>query len=267
MSTHQINSTHSSMIHDIQYDYYGEKLITCASDGYVHVYDVSKQMQQNLIATIKIGDQPLWSVAWGHPRFGQIFAVSSFDGTVSVYAFQKDWNKIAQYSHSSSVNTIVFEPKFLKLACCGSDDNERQWENVLWWNAHESSIHGLAWNHGFIATASSDKSVKIWTIPDHQQKYEQTILAHTELVRAVQWHPLKPILFSGGEDGLIIITEIGENNHKILQKLEFHIPIWRIAVNLMGNQVCVSLDSNGQSKFILLEQDIDDTKYEIVEEF
>ena len=78
------------------------------------------------------------------------------------------------------MNTIVFEPKYLKLACVGSDgiykisikgvifilDNDRNWENVLWWNAHESSIHGLAWNHDLLATASSDKSIKIWTIPD-----------------------------------------------------------------------------------------------------
>lgn len=42
------------MMHDIEYDYYGDKLATCASDGYLHIYDVSKATQQNLIASIKV---------------------------------------------------------------------------------------------------------------------------------------------------------------------------------------------------------------------
>lgn len=31
------------MIHDIKYDYYGDKLASCGSDGYINVYDVSKK--------------------------------------------------------------------------------------------------------------------------------------------------------------------------------------------------------------------------------
>lgn len=47
-----INSNHAAMIHDIEYDYYGNLLATCSSDGYLHIYDVSKQQQ--LIQAIKV---------------------------------------------------------------------------------------------------------------------------------------------------------------------------------------------------------------------
>lgn len=30
-------------------------------------------------------DSPLFSLSWAHPRFGNVFAVSSFDGEISIY--------------------------------------------------------------------------------------------------------------------------------------------------------------------------------------
>lgn len=30
-------------------------------------------------------DSPLFSLSWAHPRFGNVIAVSSFDGEISIY--------------------------------------------------------------------------------------------------------------------------------------------------------------------------------------
>lgn len=45
----QMNSTHTAMVHDLQYDYYGNRIATCASDGFIHIYE-----NNTIVATIKV---------------------------------------------------------------------------------------------------------------------------------------------------------------------------------------------------------------------
>lgn len=38
-SSGTVNSNHTAMIHDLKFDYYAKKYATCASDGFVHIFD------------------------------------------------------------------------------------------------------------------------------------------------------------------------------------------------------------------------------------
>jgi len=46
--------------HDSQYDYYGKMLATCASDGNISVFDVSKKDKPNKISSFKAHKGPVW---------------------------------------------------------------------------------------------------------------------------------------------------------------------------------------------------------------
>lgn len=43
-----ILADHKDLIHDVAYDFYGERMATCSSDQYVKVWIVSKQNRGNL---------------------------------------------------------------------------------------------------------------------------------------------------------------------------------------------------------------------------
>ena len=44
----------------------------------------------NLISSFKVSESPLWSLDWSHPRFGNLLAVSAFDGEVSIWKGGKE---------------------------------------------------------------------------------------------------------------------------------------------------------------------------------
>jgi protein transport protein SEC13 len=73
-------------------------------------------------------ESPLWALTWAHPRFGNVIAVSSYDGEVSVWRELKpsDWIKVAEHTqHQGSVNAIAWAPPDdgLFLASGASDGN------------------------------------------------------------------------------------------------------------------------------------------------
>lgn len=67
-----------------------------------------------------------------------------------------------------------------------------------------------------------------------------SLLVHNELVRDIDWHPIMECddeytLVSGGEDGRAVISKIHEGEHEVITQFEFHIPIWKVAFNRIGN--------------------------------
>lgn len=60
---------------------------------------------------------PVWQVAWGHPKYGNILASCSYDGKVFIWKEQAppsgaaagSWTKIKEYAaHSASGGCLVF---------------------------------------------------------------------------------------------------------------------------------------------------------------
>lgn len=72
-----------------------------------------------------------------------------------------------------------------------------EWKNSQVWTAHEQAVHSVSWSEEaeLIATASSDKSVKVW----REQEEVARLEGHKELVRDVAWHPLRTCLASGSQ--------------------------------------------------------------------
>ncbi|CAG9795474.1 unnamed protein product [Diatraea saccharalis] len=166
-----ISADHKDLIHDIAYDFYGERMATCSSDQYVKIWDSDSRGGWRLTGSWKAHHGSVWKVTWAHPEFGQVIATCSFDRTAAVWEEVGDtnasgsekglrtWVKRSNLVDSrTSVTDVKFGPKHLGLllVTCSADGIIRIYEapdvmNLAQWTLqHEIptkvSISCLSWN-------------------------------------------------------------------------------------------------------------------------
>ncbi|XP_050352930.1 nucleoporin SEH1 [Nymphalis io] len=166
-----IIADHKDLIHDVAYDFYGERMATCSSDQYVKVWDTDGQEGWRLTASWKAHHGSVWKVTWAHPEFGQVLATCSFDRTAAIWEEVGDtsasgsekglrtWVKRSNLVDSrTSVTDVKFGPKHLGLllVTCSADGIIRIYEapdvmNLAQWTLqHEIptkvSISCISWN-------------------------------------------------------------------------------------------------------------------------
>lgn len=153
-----IDSGHEDMIHGAEIDYYGLNVATCSSDNSVKIFDI-KNGGNRLKADLKGHGGPVWQVAWGHPRFGNLLASCSYDRKVIVWKGESngEWSKWYEYSnHDSSVNSVAFSPpEYGLILACGSSDGSISiltcniefgtWDHKKIPNAHTIGCNAISW--------------------------------------------------------------------------------------------------------------------------
>ncbi|XP_015589497.1 nucleoporin SEH1-A [Cephus cinctus] len=140
---HSINAEHKDLIHDIAYDFYGQRMATCSSDQFVKVWDEDEHGNWHLTASWKVHSGSVWKVTWAHPEFGQVLATCSFDRTAAVWEEivgegsgpgergMRHWVRRTNLVDSrTSVTDVKFAPKTLGLllATCSADGVIRIYE-------------------------------------------------------------------------------------------------------------------------------------------
>jgi WD40 repeat protein len=114
----RVPTEHADVIHDVAYDYYGERMATCSSDMTVKVWE-----RGSCIGAWKGHDGSIWRLAWAHPEFGQVLASCSFDRSVHIWeeppggARGGAWPRRAVLGDArESVSDVAFAPKHLGMA-------------------------------------------------------------------------------------------------------------------------------------------------------
>uniref|UniRef100_A0A182YIG3 PX domain-containing protein kinase-like protein n=2 Tax=Anopheles stephensi TaxID=30069 RepID=A0A182YIG3_ANOST len=227
--TQIIHTEHKDVIHDVAYDYYGQRMATCSSDQYVKVWDQNEQGVWSVTSSWKSHSGSVWRLSWAHPEFGQVLATSSFDRTVSVWEETvgektnpampplKRWVRRTNLVDSrTSVTDVKFAPKSqgLMLAACSADGVIRIYEapdimNLSQWTlSHEISVKiplsCLTWNpsmfrlHPAMIAAGSDDSsqstggkVFIFEYSENARRWAktETINSITEPVHDIAFAP------------------------------------------------------------------------------
>ncbi|VDK32101.1 unnamed protein product [Taenia asiatica] len=80
-----VHSNHADLIHDVAYDYYGQRMATCSSDQMIKIWDLRDDQEWECTARWRYHLGSVWRVCWAHPEFGQIIATCSFDRTIAIW--------------------------------------------------------------------------------------------------------------------------------------------------------------------------------------
>ena len=138
-------------------------------------------------------------VAWAPPELGCLLGCASSDGNVSVLEFSNNkWEHVIFPAHAMGVNAVSWAPSGVpgaivrkdggaasapvrRFVTGGSDNAVKIWEFNAATNSYENTVvlpsghidwvRDVAWSptllsRTYIASASQDKSVKIWTSPN-----------------------------------------------------------------------------------------------------
>ncbi|KAF9820482.1 hypothetical protein SFRURICE_009901 [Spodoptera frugiperda] len=180
-----ILADHKDLIHDVAYDFYGERMATCSSDQYVKVWDSDGNGGWRLTASWKAHHGSVWKVTWAHPEFGQVIATCSFDRTAAIWEEVGDtaasgsekglrtWLKRSNLVDSrTSVTDVKFGPKHLGLllVTCSADGIIRIYEapdvmNLAQWTLqHEIPTKGGA--PADVGGGQYSESSRRWTRTD-----------------------------------------------------------------------------------------------------
>lgn len=176
-------------------------------------------------------------VAWSPPELGCLLACASSDGNVSVLEFSdNNWRNIIFPAHGMGVNAVSWAPSGVPGAIArkdggalggnvrrfvtgGSDNQVKIWElntstskyenTITLPNGHSDWVRDVAWSptllsKSYIASASQDKTVRIWTSTNPADV----------------------------------------NSWNLAQELEFDTVLWRVSWSLSGNILAVSGGDN-----------------------
>ncbi|KAI8990086.1 WD40-repeat-containing domain protein [Pilobolus umbonatus] len=152
----KFDTEHEDLIHDVAYDYYGKRLVTCSSDQRLKVWDFVEREESSaweLNDAWKAHDSSILKACWSRPEYGQVIASCSFDRQVKIWEeqtteprnSQKRWAERFRLVESrGAVLDIAFAPTHnaLRLATCSSDGNIRIYEaleptNLAQWSQME----------------------------------------------------------------------------------------------------------------------------------
>ncbi|KAG9186787.1 Protein transport protein [Alternaria panax] len=174
---------------------YGNILASSSYDGKVLIWREQSGSWQK-IYEVALHSASVNLVAWAPHEAGCLLACASTDSNVSVLEFKdNNWTHQIFPAHGTGVNSVSWAPAFApgqvmsasgnqagaakRLVTGGSDCQVKVWDfspESGSWNATLLGIHGdwvrdVAWSptvlsKSYIASASQDKTVSIWTSSD-----------------------------------------------------------------------------------------------------
>jgi protein transport protein SEC13 len=274
---------HEDFIHDTQIDYYGQYLASCSSDRTVKVWQIVDDNTQNLVATLRGHEGPVWQVAWAHPKYSHssILASCSYDHKVIIWkeVDKHSFQAIKTYTgHTSSVNSIAWAPhEFgLMLASTSSDGSvtvltynptgEEPWAEQKF-QAHQIGCNAVSWAPCTspdgkcakrLATGGCDNAVKTWIYDEETQEWkeEKKFTDHQDWVRDVAWSPNvgvpNRILATCSQDRTVKMYEQTEDGWNLLPQVpKFEEAVWRLSWNVSGTILAIT---TGDNKVTLLKE-------------
>lgn len=235
----QEQQEHQDVVHDTQFDYYGQLLATASSDRTVGIH-VIENGKLRRVATLTGHEGPVWMVSWAHPRFGVALASASYDHKAIIWKEvqqgSRQWRPVHVIDcHHGSVNAVQWAPESPMVATASSDGTVAvtvfqggAWrESIKLSNNSNNIAHAMgATSVSFapvflpandiilLASGGCDSQVRLWCLREEAaaQPFEflELLEGHTEWVRDVAFAPscaatMYAVVASCGQDKSVIV--------------------------------------------------------------
>ncbi|CAO3700248.1 unnamed protein product [Rhizopus stolonifer] len=204
----KFDTGHEDLIHDVSYDFYGKRLVTCSSDQRLKVWDFVEHEDTStweLSDSWKAHDSSILKGRWARPEYGQVIASCSFDRQVKIWEeqtteprnSQKQWvERFRLVESRGAVLDIAFapSPNSLRLATCSSDGIVRIYEaleptNLAQWSQMEEfEISSNAYNTLQTAQQQQTQQPMSQTQPQGQQQPQQPYSQLQQQFQQLQLH-------------------------------------------------------------------------------
>ncbi|EGC32525.1 hypothetical protein DICPUDRAFT_49561 [Dictyostelium purpureum] len=193
-------------------------------DGNVYIWNYETQ---NMVKSFEVSPQNPVRTAKFIPK-KQWIVTGSDDTYIRVYNYNT-MEKIKSFeAHADYIRCIIVHPT-LPYILSSSDDmfiklwDYEKWTNIQVFEGHSHYVMSMAWNPkdtNVFATASLDKTVKVWSINSPHPHF--TLEGHEKGVNAVEYFSggEKPYLISGADDKLVKIWDY--QSKTCVQTLEGH---------------------------------------------
>ncbi|MEL6927111.1 MAG: NB-ARC domain-containing protein [Cyanobacteria bacterium J06600_6] len=221
--------------------------------------------QGNLLASSSIGHKiRLWNINTGecvkvftghsnminsiafHPQ-GHSLASGSYDQSVRLWDIVTHQCLKTWQGYSNQTLVVTFSPDPKLLVSGGHDTKIRLWDieteqTVQTLQGHENWVFSLAFvsaanrvgtknNARILASASADKSIKLWNLDSGQEI--ATMYGHEAVVRSICLSPDGKILASGSEDATVKLWDL-DTGQTLKTLTEHEGEIWSVAFNSNG---------------------------------
>lgn len=280
----EFETGHKDVIHDIAYDFYGDRLATASSDRRIKVFRKDTGKGWELDSKWDAHNGSIQSISWAHPEYGRLIASGSYDGTVAIWQ-QKGrdpetrllkYNLEAELTHfKGPVTRCLFAPHHtgLKLGVISEDGkvyvfeaqnalNVKEWTLLFEYDCHIGALYSFCWNpapYGPLSfvIGAADKRPKVFTTKadsDEVFLYAGELPTMIEAVSDVTWAPnlgrsYDLIAISYPEQAKVCIFSFSDvlkvgNSEVSTLTTSRDQKLWRLAWNVTGTTLAAS-DDNG----------------------
>ncbi|KAI4145154.1 MAG: hypothetical protein L6R39_003923 [Caloplaca ligustica] len=212
---------------------YGNILASSSYDGKVFIWR-EQNAQWAKVADFNLHQASVNIVSWAPHESGCLLACASSDGQVSVLEFHEgNWLHVIFPAHGQGVNAVSWAPAMVpgslvsskpelgaqrRFVTGGSDCLVKIWD----WNredntytptvaleGHTDWVRDVAWaptvlQKSYIASASQDRTVRIWTSdPAHPNEWRSTVLNFEAVLWRVSWSLSGNVLAVSGDDNKV----------------------------------------------------------------
>lgn len=232
-----VNKTYGSFGHDfISYNDYctdlkispnERKLYTANSDGYIKIWNISKEYIEK---EIKAHSRKITAIEFCPAS--KVFATSSIDKSIKLWNLDNNTLITRKTGHRNQITDLKFSPDGKYLATASLDKTIKlrdayNGEIIFSFEGHKAAINQIVFSPDgkYLVSASSDKTLKIWDLD--KKKEIETLNGHNGEIKTVDFSPDGKFLASGSDDNTVKIWKVDYLNISPI-RVDFNKPIVKV---------------------------------------